>query len=87
MREIREVAIAVPGALGIEKCFARRTGLKYHVDLHLEVDPEMSVRESHEVATRVRQAIKSRLNWVADVLIHVEPTNMAAEAKAQTATR
>ena len=40
--------------LGIEKCFARRTGLKYHVDLHLEVDPEMTVRESHEIAAEVR---------------------------------
>jgi cation diffusion facilitator family transporter len=37
MDEIRTVAMRVPGALGIEKCFARKTGLRYHVDLHLEV--------------------------------------------------
>ncbi len=59
MGQIREVALAVPGARGIEKCFARRTGLKYHVDLHLEVDPDMTVRESHRIAAEVRSAIKS----------------------------
>ena len=73
MTQIRAVALSVPGASGIEKCYARRTGLKYHVDLHLEVDPEMTVRESHDIATRVRFAIKDNLRWVADVLVHVEP--------------
>jgi cation diffusion facilitator family transporter len=74
MREIRDAALRVHGALGIEKCFARRTGLRYHVDLHLEVDPEMTVRESHEIATRVRIAVKESLPWVTDVLVHVEPS-------------
>jgi cation diffusion facilitator family transporter len=73
MNEIREVAMRVPGTLGIEKCFARKTGLRYHVDLHLEVDPELTVRASHDIATAVRIAIKSDLDWVEDVLVHVEP--------------
>ena len=73
MDEIRRVAKTVPGALEIEKCFARRTGLRYHVDLHLEVDPEMTVRESHDIATQVRIRVKETLPWVADVLVHVEP--------------
>ncbi|MDQ2711807.1 MAG: cation diffusion facilitator family transporter [Acidobacteriota bacterium] len=77
MAEVRSAALGVPGALGIEKCFARRTGLKYHVDLHLEVDPNMTVRQSHEIATEVRFAIKDRLSWVADVLVHVEPSPFA----------
>lgn len=79
MGQIREVALSVPGTLGIEKCFARRTGLKYHVDLHLEVDPEMTVRESHEIAAHVRNLIKERLHWVADVLVHVEPSPVVPE--------
>jgi cation diffusion facilitator family transporter len=84
MVEIRRAALAVPGALGIEKCFARRTGLKYHVDLHLEVDPEMTVRESHEIAARVRGAIKESVPWVADVLVHVEPSTAAPASEWQT---
>ncbi len=73
MRQIRVVAQTVPGALGVEKCFARKTGLKWHVDLHLEVDPNMTVRESHDIATQVRIRIKEELPWVADVMVHVEP--------------
>jgi cation diffusion facilitator family transporter len=70
---IREVAGEVPGVEGVEKCFARKTGLRYHVDLHLEVDPAISVRESHEIAARVRMHLRQRLDFVADVLVHVEP--------------
>jgi divalent metal cation (Fe/Co/Zn/Cd) transporter len=47
--------------------------LKYHVDLHLEVDPEMTVRASHDIAQAVREQIRQELPWVADVLVHVEP--------------
>lgn len=75
--EIRRVAMRVPGALGVEKCFARKTGLRYHVDLHLEVDPEMTVRESHFIAHEVRDRILAELSWVADVLVHVEPHSAA----------
>ncbi|MGD0415659.1 MAG: cation diffusion facilitator family transporter [Terriglobales bacterium] len=71
--QIRQVALSVPGTTGVEKLFARNTGLQYHVDLHLEVDPEMTVRQAHDIAHEVRFAIRRQLNWVADVLVHVEP--------------
>jgi cation diffusion facilitator family transporter len=73
MSEIRAAASTVAGVRGVEKCFARKTGLRYHVDLHLEVDPEMTVRRSHEIAHNVQLRIKEKLEWVADVLVHVEP--------------
>ena len=73
MASIRATARAVPEVKGVEKCFARKTGLKYHVDLHLEVDPDMTVRDSHDIAQRVRETIREELHWVADVLVHVEP--------------
>jgi cation diffusion facilitator family transporter len=73
MSEVRSVAMAAPGVLGVEKCFARKTGFKYHVDIHLEVDPYMTVWASHEIATEVRFKIRKQLDWVADVLVHVEP--------------
>jgi cation diffusion facilitator family transporter len=74
MAEIRGAAAQVPGVLGIEKCFARKTGLSYHVDLHMEVDPEMTVRQSHEIAHDVRVRVVKDVPWVADVLVHVEPS-------------
>lgn len=73
LEEIRRVASEVDGARAIEKCFARKTGLQYHVDLHLTVDPDLTVRASHEIASRVRAHLRNRLDWVADVLVHVEP--------------
>lgn len=73
MAEIRAVASQVPGVRGLEKCYARKTGLQYHVDLHVEVDPGMTVKASHYLGHQVRQAIVERLDWVADVLVHVEP--------------
>jgi cation diffusion facilitator family transporter len=73
MVELRVEALKVPGALAIDKCYARKTGLRYHVDLHLEVDPNLTVLASHEIARAVKRHLKNRLDWVADVLVHVEP--------------
>ncbi len=87
MEEIRRIALGVPGALAVEKCFARKTGLRYHVDLHLEVDPNMTVVDSHELAHRVKLAVMDRLAWVADVLIHVEPHLSEHEINARTDLR
>ena len=80
LSQVCETALQVPGAKAVEKCLARKTGLKYHVDLHLEVDPSMTVFESHEIATQVRINIKEKLDWVADVLIHVEPFGVVTVA-------
>lgn len=79
---IRAVALSVAGVLGVEKCFARKTGLQYHVDLHLEVDPRITVMEGHDIASRARDAIRDQLSWVADVLVHVEPAPPAAAPQA-----
>lgn len=73
MATIRKAALTVPGALDVEKCYARKTGLRYHVDLHLEVDPDLTVRRSHAIAEQVRNRVKEEIGWVEDVLVHVEP--------------
>jgi cation diffusion facilitator family transporter len=79
--ELARVARAVPGVRGVDKLFARKTGLQYHVDLHIEVDPALSVAESHAIAGHVRSTLKREVSWVADVLVHVEP---AAHGARQT---
>jgi len=71
--EISAVARSVPGVLAIDKVFARKTGLQYHIDLHIEVDPALTVAASHAIAGHVRSKLKQDLSWVADVLVHVEP--------------
>jgi cation diffusion facilitator family transporter len=73
MFRVRNVALGVPGVAGVEKCYARKTGLQYHVDLHLEVDPRISVMAGHGIAGCAREKIREQLDWVADVLVHIEP--------------
>lgn len=71
--QVRRIAAEDPRVLAIDKCYARNSGLQYHVDLYLKVDPRMTVLESHQLATAVRTRICQQLDWVADVLIYVEP--------------
>jgi len=71
--EIKRVAMEVEGVWGVDKTYARKTGFTYHVDLHIEVDPALTVAASHQIAGHVRSLVRARLGWVADVLVHVEP--------------
>jgi divalent metal cation (Fe/Co/Zn/Cd) transporter len=48
-------------------------GYQYFVDIHVEVDPEMTVRASHDIAHAVKGRICSELPAVYDVLVHIEP--------------
>ena len=72
---LASIARTVPGVQGVDKLFARKTGLQYHIDLHIELHPALSVAESHAIAGRVRSTLKRDVPWVADVLIHVEPSD------------
>ncbi len=71
--EIREIAQQIDGVVDTEKCFIRKTGMTYHVDLHIAVDAKISVKTGHDIAHRVKDGILEKLPQVADVLIHVEP--------------
>jgi len=73
VRCIRAVASSVSGVVDVEKCYARKMGLNYYVDLHVGVDGNISVQEGHEIAHRVKSAIQQSDSRVADVLVHIEP--------------
>jgi len=70
---IREAALSVPGTRGIDTCRVRRSGLGLLVDLHVEVDADLTVREGHEIAHRVKDALLASGLAIIDVLVHVEP--------------
>jgi cation diffusion facilitator family transporter len=80
---VRRSACTVDGVRGVEKLFARRTGLQYHVDLHLEVDGWISVGDGHAIATAVRQRIRMEVGAVSDVLVHVEPAGLGRPVVSQ----
>jgi cation diffusion facilitator family transporter len=73
VKAICSVASSVPGVVDVEKCHARKMGLDYYVDLHVGVDGNISVHEGHEIAHRVKSAIRKGDSRVADVLVHIEP--------------
>ncbi len=73
IQAIRQEAFQVAGVLGIEKLRARKTGLEYLVDIHVEVDPEKTVREGHAIAHAVKDRVVKGFAAVRDVLVHVEP--------------
>ena len=68
-----EIARGVEGVVDIEKVFARKSGTRYWVDMHVEVDGSMSVHHAHELAHQVKDAVRNAMPRVHDVLIHIEP--------------
>jgi cation diffusion facilitator family transporter len=69
----REIAGSVKDVGGVEKASARKSGTCYWVDMHIEVEPTMSVRDAHELAHRVKDAVRAKMPEVEDVLVHIEP--------------
>ncbi len=77
--QIRRIAETTPGVAGVEQCRVRKMGYQYYVDMHVEVDPQMTVQRSHEIAHDVKDKIREQIPRVRDVLIHIEPARRAAE--------
>lgn len=73
VQHIREVSITVEGITGTEKCFIRKSGMKYHVDLHARVKGSLSVKEGHDLAHRLKDTLREQIPQLGHVLIHVEP--------------
>lgn len=72
---IREESVKVDGVLGTEKCFIRKAGMKYHVDLHAIVDGKKTVKEGHEISHALKNHLKEKIPSLINVLIHIEPDN------------
>jgi cation diffusion facilitator family transporter len=70
---VQRAARSVPGVLDLEKCFIRKMGLSFYVDLHVGVDGNISVREGHDIAHQVKRALQQADPRIADVLVHIEP--------------
>jgi len=73
LQEIREESLKVKGVVGTEKCFIRKAGMKYHVDLHAIVDGEITVTKGHEIAHSLKDHLREEIPNLGHVLIHIEP--------------
>ncbi|MGL1889461.1 MAG: cation diffusion facilitator family transporter [Reichenbachiella sp.] len=74
--EIRKEALKVSGILGTEKCFVRKTGMKYYVDLHAIVEGEISVKMGHDIAHQLKDHLIEKIPNIENVLIHIEPNKI-----------
>jgi divalent metal cation (Fe/Co/Zn/Cd) transporter len=70
---VRAAAESVPTVLAVEKLSARKAGLVYYVDIHVQADPSMSLHDAHELSGAVKSAIRASVPRVAGVLVHMEP--------------
>jgi cation diffusion facilitator family transporter len=79
VRKIAAVAETVPGVANVEKCHVRKMGWHLFADMHVEVDPQMTVLRSHEIAHAVKDKVREAMPNVSDVLVHIEPLNIPAK--------
>ena len=56
-----------------EKCFIRKSGMKYHIDLHAIVHSDISVKKGHDIAHNLKDYLRDEIPNIESVLIHIEP--------------
>jgi cation diffusion facilitator family transporter len=72
---VRSVAMQVADVRGAHKIRSRGSADHVHVDLHIHVDPSMTVQRAHAVTHEVAAAVRAAFPEVADVIIHTEPAD------------
>ncbi len=75
--DIRKIAHQVPGVVDTEKCFIRKAGMKYHVELHASVDAQISVKQGHDIAHLLKDTLRAQIQQLGHVLIHIEPSGIS----------
>ena len=72
-QRISSVAAEVHDVAYVQKCVVRQHGYSFYVDLHLHVDPQMTVAKSHALAHEVKDRLRAEMPRIRDVLVHIEP--------------
>lgn len=73
VQQIRRTASDISEVQQVEKLLVRKTGLEYLVDIHIQVDAQLSVDEGHRIGHQVKDQLVEKLVGVRDVLVHLEP--------------
>lgn len=71
--EIRKASVKVEGIIDTEKCFIRKAGMNYHLELHAIVDGDISVKEGHLLAHNLEDYLRIEIPELGHILIHIEP--------------
>ena len=73
VEKIRQVIRSIDGVSSLHMLRTRRQGHEAMADVHVQVDPRISVSEGHMVAIAVEDSIKSEIEEIADVTVHIDP--------------
>lgn len=73
VEDIRRISLTVEGIIATEKCFIRKVGMIYHVDLHAKVNGSISVTDGHNLAHQLKDTLRAEIPQLGHVLIHIEP--------------
>ena len=73
IQKVKDVAGQVENVMGIDKCFVRKMGFDYFVDIHVLVDANLPVYKGHEIAHIVKDQLMNEYSNISDVLVHIEP--------------
>ena len=72
--EVRALALAVAGVRALDKVRMRKSGLSHLVDIQVRVDGDLTVREGHDIAHAVKDALMGSVSHrISDVTVHIEP--------------
>jgi cation diffusion facilitator family transporter len=80
LREVEHAPLHVPGVLDVHEARARWLGHRVHADLHISVDPRLSVQQAHEIVDGVEAALTAHVRSFGSAQIHVCPRAEAAPA-------
>lgn len=73
IQQARQIASEVADVLAVEKLRVRKSGLEYFVEIHLQVDAEMTVAKGHQTGHEVKDRLLAKMPRVRYVHLHVEP--------------
>jgi cation diffusion facilitator family transporter len=82
VEEVEAAARSVDGIRSVHHVRSRGTESEVYVDLHVLLDPQMTLEDAHDRSKLVSQAIRERFPQVADVVVHVEPDTAEERAEA-----
>jgi ferrous-iron efflux pump FieF len=73
---IRSLALEHPRAHGVHDLRTRRAGADLFIELHLELDGDLSLEQAHDIAHEVEERIRAAFP-AADIIVHQEPAGLA----------
>ena len=73
IEEIRKYIMEIDGVKRIDSLMTRRFGSKIYVDLEIAEDPDITLREAHDIAERVHDNIENKIENIKHCMIHVNP--------------